>query len=127
VAFTLSFHVPSADEQIWKVRTTRNILLAGSAGLLIALSAAGLAKANNPNVPIWSPYSLNTNVGEPVRHHWHRAGMTEARAAAPTMETQIFSDGSSDQNYMGPNATANSAPSLPGGQPFGARANPADW
>jgi hypothetical protein len=105
----------------------RNTVIAGSAGLLIALSAAGLAKANNPNVPIWSPYSLNTNVGEPVRHHWHRAGMTEARAAATPMQTEIFSDGSSDQNYMGPNATANSAPSLPGGQPFGAPANPANW
>jgi hypothetical protein len=106
----------------------RNTVIAGSAGLLIALSAAGIAKANNPNVPIWSPYSLNTNVGAPVRHHWRRAGMTEARAAATTMPTQIFSDGSSDQNYMGPNApAANNAPTLPGGQPFGAPANPADW
>jgi hypothetical protein len=106
----------------------RNVLMATSAGLLVALSAAGVAKANNPNVPIWSPYSLNTTIGQPARHHWHRAGVTEARAAATTVQTQIFSDGSSDQNYMGPNATAaNSASSLPGGQPFGAPANPADW
>jgi hypothetical protein len=124
MASTFPFHVPNADGQIWKERTMRNILLAGSAGLLIALSAAGVAKANNPNVPIWSPYSLNTNVGEPVRHHWHRAGMTEGRAAATTdTQTQIFSDGSSDQNFMGPNATApSSGPSLPAGQPM----DPAD-
>lgn len=36
----------------------RNILLAGTAGLLLAIGAAGVANAANPNVPTYSPYSL---------------------------------------------------------------------
>jgi hypothetical protein len=35
----------------------RNLLLAGTAGLLVILGAAGVANAANPNVPSWSPYA----------------------------------------------------------------------
>jgi hypothetical protein len=103
-------------------QTMRNILLAGSAGLLVAFSAAGVANANNPNVPIWSPYSLNTNVGAPARHPMHRV------AKATKMDAPIFSNGSSDENYMVPDSTsaANGATNVPGGQAFGAPENPAE-
>jgi hypothetical protein len=35
----------------------RNLLFAGTAGLLVTLSAAGIATAANPNAPPWSPYA----------------------------------------------------------------------
>lgn len=97
----------------------RTILLA-SAGLIIALSTAGVANANNPNVPSWSPYSLNTNAWRPQRHPMRRmAQLREGRAAATKAQAPIFSDGSSDENYMVPDssaAPATGAPEAPGGQ-----------
>ena len=68
----------------------RNLLLAGTAGLLFAFGAAGAANANNPNVPTWSPYSINTDLpGRTLfRHHTRRLAegrsadkLTEGRAA----------------------------------------------
>ena len=35
----------------------RNLLLAGTAGLLVILGAAGVANAANPNASSWSPYA----------------------------------------------------------------------
>ena len=36
----------------------RNLLMAGTAGLLLALGAVGAANADNPNVPSYSPYAI---------------------------------------------------------------------
>jgi hypothetical protein len=49
----------SAKRMYFKRRifSMRNFLLAGTAGLLVALSAAGVANAANPNAPSWSPYA----------------------------------------------------------------------
>jgi hypothetical protein len=44
----------------------RNLLLAGTAGLLLTFGAAGAANAANPNVPASSPYAL-TDVGPQTR------------------------------------------------------------
>lgn len=59
----------------------RNILIAGSAGLLLALTGVGAANANNPNVPTWSPYSINTNLSRGTLFHRHVHGTAAARAA----------------------------------------------
>jgi hypothetical protein len=44
----------------------RNLLLAGTAGLLISCGAVGAAYAANPNVPASSPYAM-TDVGPQTR------------------------------------------------------------
>ena len=105
----------------------RNLLFAGTAGLLLVVGAAGAANANNPNVPTWSPLSINTNLGQTmVRHRAHR--MTEGRAAyvKPMPPTDIFSDGSSDGNHNYPLDGNNGQSNVPGGQPFGAPENIGD-
>ena len=83
----------------------RNTLMAGAAGLLLALT--GAADANNPDVPTWSPYSINTNLaGGSFRHHRHRIAasraadkLTEGRAAYvekwPTPPDNMTSGGGS--------------------------------
>ena len=105
----------------------RNLLFAGTAGLLLVVGAAGAANANNPNVPTWSPLSINTNLGQTmVRHRAHR--MTEGRAAyvKPMPQTDIFSDGSSDGNHNYPLDGNIGQSNVPGGQPFGAPENMGD-
>jgi hypothetical protein len=96
----------------------RNLLIAGTAGLLLAVGATGAAYANNPNVPIWSPLSINTDIGRPMyRHHAHR--MSEERAAyvAKTQpEEQIFSNGSSEDQHMVTPDSGTNAASDPGVQ-----------
>jgi hypothetical protein len=79
----------------------RNVLLAGTAGLFLALGAVGAANANNPNVPVWSPLSINTDLGRPM-HRYRAHRMTEGRAAytKPAQPDQIFSDGSSDDKHL---------------------------
>jgi hypothetical protein len=90
----------------------RNPLIAGTVGLVLTIGAAGAAYANNPNVPIWSPLSINTDIGRPMyRHHSHR--MSEGRAAyvgQTQPDQQIFSNGSSeDQHMVTPDSSDNSA------------------
>jgi hypothetical protein len=89
----------------------RNLLIAGTTGLMLALGAPGAAYANNPNVPKWSPLSINTNVGRPMYYHSHR--MSEHRDAyvVPTPpDRPIFSNGSSeDQHIVAPGSDNNSA------------------
>jgi hypothetical protein len=80
----------------------RNLLMTGTVGLAMVLGAAGAAQANNPNVPIWSPLSINTDIGRPVYgRQTHR--MSEGRAAfvAKTQpDEQIFSNGSSEDQHL---------------------------
>ena len=79
----------------------RNLLFAGTAGLLLVVGAAGAANANNPNVPTWSPLSINTNLGQPL--HRYRGHLVKEGRAAYVQTAQpnpIFSDGSSDSNYL---------------------------
>jgi hypothetical protein len=89
----------------------RNVLLAGTAALMLAVGASGAGYANNPNVPTWSPLSINTNVGRPMYYHPRR--MSEHRAAfvTPTPpDRPIFSNGSSeDQHMVTPESDNNSA------------------
>jgi hypothetical protein len=89
----------------------RNPLIVGTVGLALTIGAAGAAYANNPNVPIWSPLSINTNVGRPM--YYHRHGMSEHRAAlvAPTPpDRPIVSNGSSqDQRIVTPDSGNNAA------------------
>jgi hypothetical protein len=57
----------------------RNLLAAGTAGLFLVFGAAGgVAHAQNPNVPSWSPYSIVGYDAAP------RTVMTERRAADTT-------------------------------------------
>jgi hypothetical protein len=90
----------------------RNLLIAGTVGFVLTIGAAGAAYASNPNVPIWSPLSINTNVGHPMYRH-HSSRMSEGRAAyiAKTQpEQQIFSNGSSEGQHLAPpDDRANSA------------------
>ena len=89
-----------------------NLLLAGTAGLVLTIGAAGAAYANNPNVPIWSPLSINTDIGRPMyRHHSYRMSEHRAAYAAPTPpDRPIFSNGSSeDQHIVAPDSDNNSA------------------
>jgi hypothetical protein len=92
----------SPDKQILEGKPTmRNVLLAGTAALMLAVGASGAAYANNPNVPIWSPLSINTNVGRSMYYHPHR--MSEHRAAfvaATPPDRPIFSNGSSEDQHM---------------------------
>ena len=100
----------------------RNLLLGGIAGLALTVGAAGAAYAINPNVPTWSPLSINTSVGHPMYYHPHR--MSEHRAAfvAPTPpDRPIFNDGSSEDRQMvapdsGNNAAAGSTGPADAGQ-----------
>jgi hypothetical protein len=90
----------------------RNLLLAGTAGLVLTIGAAGAAYANNPNVPIWSPLSINTDIGRPMyRHHSYRTSEHSAAFVAPTPpDRPIFSNGSSeDQHMVAPDNGDNSA------------------
>ena len=36
----------------------RNVLMCGTAGLLLTFGAVGVANAENPNVPSYSPYAI---------------------------------------------------------------------
>ena len=93
----------------------RNLLIAGTVGLVLTIGAAGAAYANNPNVPIWSPLSINTNVGHTMYYHSHR--MSEHRAAyvVPTPpDRPIFSNGSSEGQHMVTPDDENSAAGDPG-------------
>jgi len=75
---------------------------AGTAGLLLVVGAAGAANANNPNVPTWSPLSINTNLGQT----WYASRPPDDRGRAayvkPMPQTDIFSDRSSDGNHNYP-------------------------
>jgi hypothetical protein len=89
-----------------------NLLLAGTAGLVLTIGAAGAAYANNPNVPIWSPLSINTDIGRPMyRHHSYRTSEHSAAFVAPTPpDRPIFGNGSSeDQDMVAPDNGDNSA------------------
>jgi hypothetical protein len=105
----------------------RNLLLAGTAGLLVTLGAAGAGNAAqpNPNVPSWSPYAIGAYEGAPQtssRLPAHRM-MSEGRAAyvKPAHQNQIFSDGSSDGDHMiAPDRGNADYSKVPGGLPFGA-------
>jgi hypothetical protein len=79
----------------------RNLLLTGTAGLILAIGVASTANANNSNVPTWSPLSINTDLWRPMPRYRVRS-MNEGRAAHVTTapSDQIFSNGSSDANYM---------------------------
>jgi hypothetical protein len=79
----------------------RNLLRTGTVGLILTIGATGAAYANNPNVPAWSPLSINTNMGHLMYYHSHR--MSEHRAAfvVPTPpDRPIFSNGSSEDQHM---------------------------
>jgi hypothetical protein len=92
----------------------RNVLLAGTAALMLAVGASGAAYANNPNVPIWSPLSINTNVGRPTYYHPHRMSEHPAAFVAPTPpDRPIFSNGSSDDQHMVTPDSGNNAASDP--------------
>jgi hypothetical protein len=96
------FHVRFPGNQILKGNPMRNLLLGGTVGVALTIGAAGAAYANNPNVPTWSPLSINTNVGYPMyRHHSYR--MSEHRAAyvkATPPDRPIFSNGSSEEEHL---------------------------
>jgi hypothetical protein len=99
----------------------RNILIAGAAGLLFTMGAVGVANATqpNPNVASWSPYAIGAYGGPPqsMAHRSTHRMMNEGRAAyvKPAMPDQIFSDGSSDENYtLNPDSLHN-----PGNTPSG--------
>jgi hypothetical protein len=82
----------------------RNLLVAGTAGLMLAIGATGAAYANNPNVPAWSPLSINTNIGQPMyRYHTHRTSEHRAAFVAPMPpDRPIFSNGSSEADHTVP-------------------------
>jgi hypothetical protein len=87
-----------AEDRLLEGISMRNLLLAGTAGLLLTI---GVASAANSNVPTWSPLSINTDLWRPM-HRYRARTMKEGRAAhvktAPP--DQIFSDGSSDSNHL---------------------------
>ena len=90
----------------------RNLLLAGTAGLVLTIGAAGAAYANNPNVPIWSPLSINTDIGRPMyRHHSYLTNEHSAAFVAPTPpDRPIFNNGNpEDQHMAAPDNGSNSA------------------
>jgi hypothetical protein len=107
-----------SDDEILEGTPMRNLLIAGTAGLMLAVGATGAAYANNPNVPMWSPLSINTDIGRPVyRHHARR--MSEERAAylAKTQpEEQIFSNGSTEDQHMVAPDSGDNAANEPGAQ-----------
>jgi hypothetical protein len=59
----------------------RAMLMAGTAGLLLAFGAAGAANATNPNVPTWSPYAIMAYDAAPAPQATGYSGTTESRAA----------------------------------------------
>jgi hypothetical protein len=63
----------------------RDLLIAGTVGLVLTIGAAGGANANNANVPAWSPLSINTNIGRPMyRHHSYRISEHRTAYVVPT-------------------------------------------
>jgi hypothetical protein len=86
-----------------RIFSMRNMLTAGIAGLVLAIGAAGAAYAYNPNVPSWSPLSINTNLGQSMyRYHAHRMSEHRAAYATPTPpDRPIFGNGSSEADHMG--------------------------
>jgi hypothetical protein len=93
----------------------RNILMAGTAGLILAIGAVGAANAHNANVPTWSPLSINTNLAQPM-HRYRAHGMSEGRSTYVTPErtNQIFSNGSSEAEHMATPDNDNNSANFPG-------------
>jgi hypothetical protein len=106
----------SSGKQILEGNLMRNLLIAGTVGLVLTIGAAGAAYANNPNVPIWSPLSVNTNVGHPMyRHRSYRMNEHRASFVAPMPpDRPTFSNGSSEDQHMVTPDNENSAAGDPG-------------
>jgi hypothetical protein len=77
--------VRSADGLSQRTILMRNLLLAGTAGLLLAFGV-GAADANNPSVPTWSPYSINTDLPGRTLFRHHARRIAEARLAGKLIE-----------------------------------------
>ena len=58
----------------------RNMVMAGTAGLLLSFGAVSAANAENPNVPSYSPYAIMAYDASPMP----TAPMVEHRAADPS-------------------------------------------
>jgi hypothetical protein len=83
-----SFHVRSPDKQILEGNPMRNLLIAGTVGFVLTIGAAGAAYASNPNVPIWSPLSINTNVSSPLEPDERRSRRLHREDPAGTANLQ---------------------------------------
>jgi hypothetical protein len=108
-----------------RIIAMRNLLLAGTAGLLLSVGAAGAANAANPNVPGWSPYSIMAYDAPPPPPPMYHPGrrMSEARAAYVTQtspDRPIFNDGSSDGDHRYMSDGNRDYSDVPGGQSSGA-------
>lgn len=99
-SFPLRVRLPGQKSQ--KETQLRNLLLGGTVGVAFTLGAAGMAYANNPNVPTWSPLSINTNIGHPIyRYHTYRTREHRAAYVAPTPpDRPIFDNGSAEDEHM---------------------------
>jgi hypothetical protein len=86
----------------------RNLLIAGTFGLILTIGAAGGAYANNPNVPSWSPLSINTNIGRPMYYHPHRMSEHRAASVAPTPPDRPIFGSSEGQHTVTPESDSNS-------------------
>jgi hypothetical protein len=82
---------------------------------MLAVGAVGAAYASNPNVPTWSPLSINTNVGRPMFYRPHRLSEHRAAFATPTPpDRPIVSNGSSEDQHLVTPDSGNNAANDPG-------------